>query len=110
MKTTLKSIVTKVMTAGLLAGAFILGTPQKAEAQVHVGVGVVVGGPVYRPYPYPVYRPYPAYRVYRYPAYYGPYAYRPYYGPGYYRPGYYSRGYYRGPVRVHPGYGYYGRR
>jgi hypothetical protein len=49
MKATLKSMVAKVMTAGLLAGALLVGAPKKAEAQV--SVGVQFGQPVYQAYP-----------------------------------------------------------
>jgi hypothetical protein len=42
MKATLKSMVAKVMTAGLLAGAFLFAGPKKAEA-AQFRVGVVVG-------------------------------------------------------------------
>lgn len=39
MKATLKSMIAKGMTAGLLAGAFLFATPKKAEAaQVNIGV------------------------------------------------------------------------
>jgi hypothetical protein len=59
MKTTLKSMIAKVMTAGLLAGVFMLGGAKKAEAQV--AIGVQIGRPVVYP-GYPVYgRPYPGY-------------------------------------------------
>jgi hypothetical protein len=36
--TSVKTMVAKVMTVGLLAGAFVLAAPQKAQAQVSVGV------------------------------------------------------------------------
>ena len=44
--TNVKAMVAKVMTVGLLAGAFVLATPMKAEAQGWQ-VGVQLGGPVY---------------------------------------------------------------
>ena len=58
MKATLKSMIAKVMTAGLLAGVFMLGGAKKAEAQV--AVGVRIGRPVVYP-GYPVYGAYPGY-------------------------------------------------
>ena len=52
--TNVKSMIAKTMTAGLLAGAFFLASPSKAQAQVswgiHVGVPVqtaVYGAPAY---------------------------------------------------------------
>src|SRR5262245_34266760 len=54
MKATLKSFVAKVMTAGLLAGAFAMAGGAKAEAQTSWNVGVQMGGPVYG-YPAPAY-------------------------------------------------------
>ena len=48
MKSTLKAMVAKVMTAGLVAGALVLAAPAKAEAQQFV-VGVQVGRPVVYP-------------------------------------------------------------
>jgi hypothetical protein len=44
--TSVKSMVAKVMTVGLLAGAFVLAAPMKANAQ-QFGVGVQVGYPHY---------------------------------------------------------------
>ena len=110
----------------------ILATPAAAQVSVAVGVGgphvgasVVVGAPVYgpypyypayvAPYPYPYYAPYPYY-YYPYAVPYGPYyrAYPRYYGGAYYRGGaapYYYRGgrpyYYRGGAAPNgrPGYG-----
>ncbi len=95
----------KKMLLGLMGLVFCvaLAAPQKASAQVVVGVGrpgvrVVLGAPA--PYVYAAPAPY----VYPYaygPAYYGyGYGYRGYYGRGYY-----GRGYYGGR-----GYGHYGRR
>src|SRR5947208_6261679 len=46
MKATLKSMVAKVMMAGLLAGAFAMAGGAKAEAQ-QWSVGVQVGTPAY---------------------------------------------------------------
>ena len=69
--TSLKAILAKVATVGLLAGAVVLASPAKAEAQVRIGVrfgAPVYAGPVYaRPYYGPRYV-YPA-PVYGYPAY-----------------------------------------
>jgi hypothetical protein len=50
MKATLKAMIAKGMTAGLLAGAFLLGSPTKAEA-AQVNIGVQFGAPVYTAYP-----------------------------------------------------------
>ena len=47
MKATLKSMVLKGMTAGLLAGAFLFAAPKKADAQVNIGVQI--GRPVVYP-------------------------------------------------------------
>lgn len=55
MKTTLKSMITKGMMAGLLAGAFLFAGPKKAEA-AQFSVGVVVG-----PQPVVVAPAYPGY-------------------------------------------------
>jgi hypothetical protein len=41
-----KAIVAKAMTVGLLAGAFVLAAPTKAQAQ-GFAIGVQVGGPHY---------------------------------------------------------------
>ena len=41
-----KAMVAKVMTVGLLAGAFVLVAPTKAQAQ-GFGIGVQIGGPRY---------------------------------------------------------------
>jgi len=46
--TQLKSLVAKVMTAGVLAGALIFAGPAKAEAQ-QFSVGVQIGRPVVYP-------------------------------------------------------------
>jgi hypothetical protein len=47
MKTAnVKAMVAKVMTVGLLAGAFVMVAPAKAEAQ-GLQVGVRFGGPVF---------------------------------------------------------------
>ena len=62
---TLKSIATKSATVALLAGAFALASPAKANAAVFVRVG-------------PAPAPYYAYGYYGRPAYYG--------RPGYYAP------------------------
>ncbi|HEY0161538.1 MAG TPA: hypothetical protein VGB69_02565 [Edaphobacter sp.] len=70
MKSTLKTMVGKLMTAGFLAGALMLAAP-KANAQVVVGVQI--GRPVV-PRPVVV----------------APYA-AGYYGPAYGRHGYYDR-------------------
>ncbi len=48
MKATLKSMVAKVMTAGLMAGALMFAAPKKAEAQ-QFSVGVQIGRPVVYP-------------------------------------------------------------
>ena len=40
MLTNVKSMVAKAMAVGMVAGAFALATPQKAEAQVSFGVQV----------------------------------------------------------------------
>ncbi len=45
-RTNVKAMVAKVMTVGLLAGAFVLAAPVKAEAQGWQ-VGVHLGGPAY---------------------------------------------------------------
>ncbi len=78
--TNVKAMFAKVFTVGLLAGAFAIAAPTKADAQVAFGVRV---GPVavyHRPPVYP-------------PAYVGP-AYGYGYGYGYgYRPGFYGRPY-----------------
>ncbi|MBB5342222.1 hypothetical protein [Tunturibacter empetritectus] len=58
--TNVKAMVAKGVTVGLLAGAFVLAAPAKADAQ-QFAVGVRAG--------YPAYYGYPAYR---------------YYGPDYY--------------------------
>lgn len=92
--------ITRILSGAALAGALLLATPQKAEAQ-RVGFGISIGtGPVYtggyygpryvRPYPYYPYNS----------GYYGYYAPRPYYRPyvqSYPRP--YVRGGYNGYVR-----------
>jgi hypothetical protein len=66
----LKSMILKGAAVGLLAGAFALAAPAKADAQVVVGV--VFGHPHY---------------AYGYaPRYYAPRV----YAPGYYAPGYYG--------------------
>ncbi len=44
--TSVKAMVAKAMTVGMLAGAFVLATPAKAQAQ-QFGVGVQVGYPAY---------------------------------------------------------------
>lgn len=44
--TNVKAMVAKAMTVGMLAGAFVLATPAKAQAQGW-GVGVQVGYPPY---------------------------------------------------------------
>ncbi len=44
--TSVKAMVAKAMTVGMLAGAFVLATPAKAQAQ-QFGVGVQVGYPPY---------------------------------------------------------------
>jgi hypothetical protein len=62
--TQMKSMITKVMTAGLLAGAFLFAGAKKTEAQ-QFSIGVQIGQPVV------------------YPGYYG--------RPGYYDRGYYER-------------------
>ncbi len=93
--TTLKNNAIKTAAVALVAGAALLATPQRANAQVGIGfhVGharVGVGyAPVY-PYAAPVYAP-------------------PVYGYGYAAPvyGYYGHGYYGHPYY---GRGYYGRR
>jgi hypothetical protein len=70
--TNVKAMVAKVFTVGLLAGAFAIAAPSKADAQV--GFGVRVG-------PVAVYH--------RPPVFVGPR-----YGYGYgYRPGFYGRPY-----------------
>lgn len=46
--TNVKSLVTKSLTVGLLAGAFVLAAPAKANAQV--AIGVQFGAPVYDGY------------------------------------------------------------
>jgi len=48
MKATLKSMIAKGMTAGLLAGTFLFATPKKAEA-AQVNIGVQIGAPVVYP-------------------------------------------------------------
>ena len=48
MKATLKLMVAKVMTAGLMGGALMLATPKKAEAQ-QFSIGVQIGRPVVSP-------------------------------------------------------------
>ncbi|WP_353069770.1 hypothetical protein RBB75_05065 [Tunturibacter empetritectus] len=53
--TNVKAMVAKGVTVGLLAGAFVLAAPVKADAQ-QFAVGVRVG--------YPAYYGYPAYRCY----------------------------------------------
>ena len=74
--TNVKAMVAKVFTVGLLAGAFAIAAPTKADAQVAFGVRV---GPV------AVYH--------RPPVYVGP-AYPYGYGYGYgFRPGFYGRPY-----------------
>lgn len=62
--TNVKAMVAKGVTVGLLAGAFVLAAPAKADAQ-QFAVGVRVGYPAY------------GYPAYGYPA-------RGYYGPDYY--------------------------
>ena len=51
MKATLKSMIAKGMTAGLLAGAFLFATPDKAQA-AQVNIGVQIGAPVVYPNDY----------------------------------------------------------
>ncbi len=68
----MKAMVAKLFTVGLLAGAFAIATPSKAQAQVSFGVRI--GGPVYGAAYVPAYRR----PVYVAPAY----------GYGYYAPGY----------------------
>jgi hypothetical protein len=46
--TQMKSMITKVMTAGLVAGAFLFAGPKKAEA-AQVNIGVQIGRPVVYP-------------------------------------------------------------
>ena len=46
MKTNVKAMVAKVVTVGLLAGAFVLAAPAKADAQ-QFAVGVQFGHPQY---------------------------------------------------------------
>jgi hypothetical protein len=53
--TNVKAMVAKGVTVGLLAGAFVLAAPAKADAQ-QFAVGVQVG--------YPAYYGHPAYRYY----------------------------------------------
>jgi hypothetical protein len=66
--TSVKTMLLKGVTVGLLAGAIALVAPAKANAEVVVGVGFGGGYPHYA------------------------YGYAPaYYGPGYYAPGYYDR-------------------
>jgi hypothetical protein len=65
--TNIKAMVAKGVTVGLLAGAFVLTAPAKADAQ-QFAVGVRVGNPGYFGYP-----------ANGYPAY------------GYYGPDYYAR-------------------
>ena len=48
MKATLKAMIAKGMTAGLLAGAFLLASPKKAEA-AQVNLDVQIGRPVVYP-------------------------------------------------------------
>jgi hypothetical protein len=48
MKATLKLMIAKVMTAGLLAGALMVAAPKKAEA-AQVNIGVQFGRPVVYP-------------------------------------------------------------
>ena len=48
-RTQVKTMVGKVMTVGLLAGAFVMAAPAKAKAQ-GVSFGVQLGGPVYSGY------------------------------------------------------------
>jgi hypothetical protein len=70
--TSVKSMLVKGVTVGLLAGAVALAAPAKANAEVVVGVGF---GPHYA------------------------YGYGPgYYGRGYYGPGYYDRWHHPVPV------------
>jgi uncharacterized membrane protein len=79
VRNTTTATLTKVATAGVLAAAVFMATPNKAQAQVRFGVrigGPVVYGPVYAPAPVIV-RPYPVYRGYYGPAY--GYGYRPYF-------------------------------
>ena len=45
--TNVKAMVAKVMTVGMLAGAFVLAAPAKAQAQVAFGVQVGGGYPTY---------------------------------------------------------------
>ncbi len=73
--TSVKAMLVKGVTVGLLAGAVALAAPAKANAEVVVGVGFGGGYPHYA------------------------YGYAPgYYGPGYYAPGYYDRWHHRVPV------------
>jgi len=51
MKSTLKSMIAKGMTAGLMAGAFLFAAPKKAEA-AQVNIGVQFGAPVVYPNDY----------------------------------------------------------
>jgi hypothetical protein len=46
--TSLKAIVAKMITAGVLAGAFVMAAPKQAQAQRFV-VGVQAGYPYYGP-------------------------------------------------------------
>ncbi len=100
-----KQTMFKKMLLGLMGLAFCvaLAAPQKASAQVVVGVGrpgvrVVLAAPAPYVYAAPVPAPY-VYAPYAYPGPYYGYGYRGYYGHGYYGRGYYGRG-----------YGHYGRR
>jgi hypothetical protein len=58
----IKSMITKVMTAGLLAGAFLFAGSQKADAQ-QFSIGVQLGTPAYG-YDYTAYPDYYARRDY----------------------------------------------
>jgi hypothetical protein len=44
--TNVKATVAKVLTVGLLAGAFVMAAPAKADAEVF-GIGIHVGAPAY---------------------------------------------------------------
>lgn len=87
---TLKSTLTGLVAAAALGGLMLLGAPQKAEAGVHIGIGVpgiYFGG-------YPAYGYYGGYGYYPGPYYYPRYRYHRHrhwrYRHGWDRPRYYK--------------------
>lgn len=94
----LKSTLAGLAAAVALGGVMLLGAPQKAEAGVHIGIGVpgiYFGGyPAYG-YGYPGYGYYGGYGYYPGPYYYPRYRHHRHYSYGWDRPHYYKHKKYR---------------